>query len=383
MAGVDMGGALHLPDLTISGFRGIDRLSVERLGRVTLLAGLNGVGKTTVLEAVRLYAGRASAAVCESILDARSDMEPVRGEGDGLRRREFPDYARLFGWSPELSASSVVVGPTGSAPLLTMEMRTFHDLPEIPWLQLPRQIRESGGQALHVTVGAEHMVFAVPSASGPSPDLLRRLERRFEPRRAFTTEGFPDAISSVSIGPADADDQLMRDHWENIALSAEEERAVEALRIVHGPGVERVVFIRRGGRMTSGARPIVKLKGNERPVPLRSLGSGAVRMFAAALALANCRDGLLLIDEAENGLHHLLHEDYWRLILRTAADNNVQVLATTHSWDSITGFARACAKSGDVEGRAVRIDRCGGSLRAVEYDAEMLAVAADQQIELR
>ena len=51
-------GRLHLPDLSIAGFRGIERLSIPRLGRVTLLAGRNGAGKTTVLDAVRVYASR-------------------------------------------------------------------------------------------------------------------------------------------------------------------------------------------------------------------------------------------------------------------------------------------------------------------------------------
>ena len=39
-------------------FRGIDQLSIPRLGRVTLLAGKNGVGKTTALEASRVFAAR-------------------------------------------------------------------------------------------------------------------------------------------------------------------------------------------------------------------------------------------------------------------------------------------------------------------------------------
>ena len=51
-----MGGELPLPSLSISGFRGFENLSIPQLGRVTLLTGLNGVGKTTVLDAIRIYA---------------------------------------------------------------------------------------------------------------------------------------------------------------------------------------------------------------------------------------------------------------------------------------------------------------------------------------
>ena len=55
---------LHLPSLSITGFRGIDTLTIPRLGRVTLLAGKNGVGKTTVLDAVRVYAAGGDIARC-------------------------------------------------------------------------------------------------------------------------------------------------------------------------------------------------------------------------------------------------------------------------------------------------------------------------------
>ena len=51
-----MGGELPLPSLSISGFRGFENLSIPQLGRVTLLTGRNGVGKTTVLDAIRIHA---------------------------------------------------------------------------------------------------------------------------------------------------------------------------------------------------------------------------------------------------------------------------------------------------------------------------------------
>ena len=61
---------LHLPDLHISGFRGIKSLDVSRLGRVTLIAGKNGVGKTTLLDAIRVYASRGNFNLIAHILSA-------------------------------------------------------------------------------------------------------------------------------------------------------------------------------------------------------------------------------------------------------------------------------------------------------------------------
>ena len=69
-------------------------------------------------------------------------------------------------------------------------------------------------------------------------------------------------------------------------------------------------------------------------MPLRTLGDGAMRCFAVALALAKSTNGFLLIDEAENGIHHSIQPKFWNMVLQTAQRNNVQVIATTHSWDA-------------------------------------------------
>ena len=94
-------------------------------------------------------------------------------------------------------------------------------------------------------------------------------------------------------------------------------------------------------------------------MPLRSFGDGAVRAFSVALALANSSDGFLLIDEAENGIHHSIQAKFWNMIVQTAERNNVQVIATTHSWDCVVGFAKAANELEDVEGVLYRIQRNG------------------------
>ena len=168
-------------------------------------------------------------------------------------------------------------------------------------------------------------------------------------------------------------------------LTDDEDRALEALKLVLGGSVSRVAVA--GEEKDSfgmyGPRVLVKLRDRARPVPLKSLGDGAVRLFGIALALANSRDGFLLMDEVENGIHHSLHRDFWRMVLRMAQSNNVQVIATTHGWDCVRGFAQAATELEDVEGVLIRLEKEDGHIRVVEYPEEKLMAAARHGIEVR
>ena len=94
---------LHLPDLSIKGFRGIDNLSIPRMARVTLLAGRNGVGKTTVLEACRVYAARGHFSVLSELARGHEEYSAVTDE-DG-NRISMPNIEALFhGRDPSLTA---------------------------------------------------------------------------------------------------------------------------------------------------------------------------------------------------------------------------------------------------------------------------------------
>ena len=190
-------------------------------------------------------------------------------------------------------------------------------------------------------------------------------------------------LNCESLGPWPLTSEALGQYWDRVALTNDEDLAVRALRLVLAGDVDGISMVgdERGRR--EWRRAIVKLASHERPVPLKSLGEGALRLFCVALALANSRDGFLLIDEAENGIHHTVQRDFWRMVLQTAHENNVQVLATTHSWDCVRGFAQAANENEEAEGVLVRISRVPAGLRAVEYSEERLKIAAEQGIEVR
>ena len=78
-----------------------------------------------------------------------------------------------------------------------------------------------------------------------------------------------------------------------------------------------------------------------------------------------------------------MHADLWRMVFRASEASNVQVIATTHSFDCVRGFAQAAVECEDAEGVVVRLTRRDGTLRAVEYSEENLHTAAEQDIEVR
>lgn len=361
---------LPLPKLSVKGLRGIADLSIPRLGRVTLIAGKNGVGKTTVLEAVRIYAAGGNPLVLRSILLEREEFSV--GEDDERVEIPAPDLESLFYGRHPSSNSCISINPGKKAKQLdirigknpSQEPSSSENLPNIDEPLL--EIRFQG----------KNRKFSIPS-------LWDRYSLRYRRPRGREIE-LPSSILCWPLGPSLPNSEDIAQFWDNVALTNDEDRAVQALRLIYGEEVDRIVVVGNDRpRYPRGRRAVVKMRSQDGPVPLKSLGDGAVRLFGVALALANSQGGLLTIDEAENGIHHSVQYDFWKMVLQTAKENNVQILATTHGWDCVAGFAQAAEEAEAGESALLRLERDAGGIRAVEYSKDDLKAAAEQGIEVR
>lgn len=113
------------------------------------------------------------------------------------------------------------------------------------------------------------------------------------------------------------------------------------------------------------------------------MGDGVWRMLGLALAIVNAKDGVLLVDEIDTGLHFTAMSDMWKMLWETAKRLNVQIFATTHSkdcWTSLEDIANEEHPSED--GITIhRIEK--GKTKSIVFTERQIAIAAENDIEVR
>jgi AAA15 family ATPase/GTPase len=117
------------------------------------------------------------------------------------------------------------------------------------------------------------------------------------------------------------------------------------------------------------------------------MGDGMVRVLQLLLLLVPAKGGLYLVDEFENGLHYSVQEKVWEMIFELARISNIQVFATTHSWDCIEAFKNVAARSDDPAilfrvGKSIKTSEKGKVIATV-FDKAALAQITQLEAEVR
>lgn len=82
-----------------------------------------------------------------------------------------------------------------------------------------------------------------------------------------------------------------------------------------------------------GKKRIIKLfrEGEENSLSLYDYGNGMYKAFFIAAASILCKDGILLIDEIEAGIHKEALGRFMNYLIEVSKKNCTQIFLTTHS----------------------------------------------------
>ncbi|PDW02351.1 AAA family ATPase [Candidatus Viridilinea mediisalina] len=351
---------LLLNSLEIENFRAFRHLQIERLGRVNLIVGKNNIGKTSLLEALYLYARQASFVAIWDVLEARGEgtrppferASSVEAINDQVTAIAQLFYGRIV---LDHAPAAIRIGNILNVPAtLTLDVSWQH--------ATEAGIGEHAGPRIMNGLLVRRGKGAQVAYTFDQTALWLREPPQGWPCQYVTTTGLPpDQISSL---------------WNATTLTDRETDVIVALQLIE-PAVERVNLL------TERAYPaVVKLTDTAEPVRLRSLGEGMNRLFTIILALVNAKNGLLLIDEIENGLHYAIQPRVWQIIFHIAQRLNVQLFATTHSWDCIEAFQIA-ADEHPEEGQIIKLGRKGNDIIASHFAEQAMAIITRDHIEVR
>jgi len=375
-------------NLRIKNFRIFEHVEFAKLSHVNLLAGRNNVGKTTLLEAILLFAKLGSPAIIINILRNRDLLISENPQKPFIN---IP-VQHLFPNSQFPTAGqSLYIGDSEKREYIDIK-HTFYKLNEI----IPHKD----------IIQSEEMVFYTPQYREIEPDNesyktlgvpeKQKLKINYfkdgvivKPPysfkfAAFNSQYFDEVIDPIAYPVAYVPTNVLSLNylsgiWDDAILSGDKSEVIQMLKLIE-PSVEDVNFIK--SQIDNERTAIVKLEGQREHLPLKSLGEGMSRLLQLVLSLVQAKNGFLLIDEFENGLHYSVQPKVWNMLFTLAKKLNVQIFATTHSKDTVESFGKIWKQYED-DGSFHRLSRESEQIEAAAYECTTLDYALTGDIEVR
>ena len=348
-----------LERLHIQNFRGFEDLEISKLRPINLVAGANNAGKTTLLEAIFLLSGAANARMAVN-------GHVIRDQDRGKPPRS---WAEIY-WKPFFSGLD-----TNRTVTVSGHHTAVGDMAlTISWgRQVKTEIpRDEGSDALlNARSDERSLKFTyVDQEAGEFESKAQETAEKFEFEQEHKYVPFLSAILQPGGGDINEDAMALG----KLRTQKRGSQLLDALRVVE-PRLQGIE-----DNSSSGAPMIWVDIGLPELVPLPAMGAGMSHVARIVLTVARVNGGALLIDEIENGLHHSVLPDVWRVIGKAAKQFDVQMFATTHSRECVEAARDALGAGGF---RLHRLEVVNGVTRCVTYGDDALEGAIRHGLELR
>lgn len=356
---------------SIKNFRCFENMTIKPLARVNLICGENNTGKTALLEALWLHSG-------PNLPDLGLRLLGFRGITVPDPRRLLHDMFSNF--NPECTIALEANGNWGVRTLYisirasdaeTFSIQPVEELPAfLAGLQEPGLSAVSNSEiVLEYTDEKDKEYVSTGRWEISKPPTLKGL-----PPLPLASQGFAMNQARIPVMPSSVfQSARIRNSPEedigrfgDLELEGMADDIVECLRAVD-PRIQRLTTI-----AAPPAPMIYAHIGLARPVPMSFLGDGVGRLLSMALSFQNASNGMILIDEVENGLHHSALQGVWENLNRLSQRFNVQVFATTHSYECMMAARDAFAAAEQPDLHIHRLDRRNGGVVATTYSFEAL-----------
>lgn len=363
----DMEEIKMIEGVKFQNFRGFSYLQMESVKPITLISGMNNVGKSSILDGLFLFFDH-TAPECfvklnsfrgsPSLYDPRYLWEPVF---NNLNTGKNMEIELVIDGSPAVLKYSrddaFVFSGNTEIPQNVID-QFVSSVPTSYTLEFDFKFKEYYEKGHFIT-----------SSTG----LLRNMETSINGNK-IKPLSFTKFINSLIVYSSSE----LANWIGNLELSGRKEELVKILQLIE-PSISDITTIMTG---SGGAQIYARMNGQLLPVKLA--GDGFNKWMYIILSIMAHPNSLILIDEIETGIHYSAYVNLWKVIALTAQKYNCQVIATTHSYECIRAAVESIEESGRMENFCYfRIDREREGHVAYRYSDDLLKAAINTNLEVR
>ncbi|EEP60903.1 AAA family ATPase [Sulfurihydrogenibium yellowstonense] len=345
---------------TIKNFKNFKSLELNDLERVNLIIGKNNSGKSSLLEAILLH--NMSIASITSIIESRNR--------DLLDATDFKHIIQAFFNNFNTKEPIDLIGFFENNKKVSISFRLLEKEEEIEKINIKIDLKGISSlypkqpyvlQAEHKEDGNIKNFYLVFSASNIMPSSF--------PVPKFPVFFLPTSFRTSILLEVALYSQLRSENYQD--------KIIKYLRIIE-PKINNIEILNLTGRSV-----LYGDVGLDKPILLSFLGEGMSRLTNILLAIGVSKNGVVLIDEIENGFHYSVLKDVWKAISEMAREFNVQIFATTHSYECIQNAHLAFKESDVYDFRVIRLDKIDDQVKPVVMNQEDLDTALELGFEIR
>ncbi|MFH1096533.1 MAG: AAA family ATPase [Candidatus Desantisbacteria bacterium] len=354
---------MRYQSLSIENFRGIINLEITDMKRVNLLVGRNNCGKTSVLEAVFLLSGMSNPQLPINIHNFR-DLVLASDE----------DFSYMFR-NLDFSVPISIMGNIDNCKRNLSITPLYVDYS--PQQSKKSKQKEIINQQENITVSTSfaRLVEGINLVFKNHQNQKFQGQISLKESKMLVADNYKEDLKCSYLNPKTIMVQIDK-RMEGLLIQKKLDTVISVLKNIE----PKVMDIRMG------ANGMIYVDvGANNLLPLNIMGDGMRLILAMMAAIADMKNGVLLVDEIENGLHYTSLSVMWKAIFAACKEYNVQLIATTHSYECIEAFSNVYDKiesEGDTI-RLYRIDKEEEKHKAFIYAPQVLKVGIEKEFEVR
>lgn len=341
-----------ITDIEIENFRGLESVKIENLKRINIIAGENNTGKTSVLEAVAIAGA--------------NDQDQFNKIANYFRTndRDYNFWNWLF---PSMN------------PNLGVTIKTFYTREYTSYSTEVRHKLHSIELSKTVLRRAENPALTPEESFNPS-DIKKILTYAgFQGITSFArTDHLPNLtiISNQPTAPSIDTELISR-----VIVSIQGEEKLQEMLKIFDSRVKRVRYL----KLPENIDPMIYIDvGDKKAIPLYNFGDGFIKFIKIYSHCLNGSTDILLIDEMTNGIHHNHLEKFWDVVFQICEQEDIQIITTTHSWESLTTAHKVNTARNKDEMAFYRLDRIPtGKIQCTSIPSDSINTALEMNWDLR